>query len=69
MGSEDGWSLEWDQDQERINEESGETPEQRKFRLIREEADRIIPGLEFTTDQPSDNKDGRCPMLDLKVWT
>ena len=36
--------------------------------MIREEADRIIPGLEFTTDLSSDNKDSRCPRLDLKVW-
>ena len=39
------------------------------FRLLREEADKNFPGLEFTTDLPSDNKDGKCPMLDLKVWT
>lgn len=43
-------------------------PEQRTFRFLREEEDRIIPGLEFTTDLSSDNKDSRCPRLDLKVW-
>ena len=43
-------------------------PEQIMFRFLREEEDRIIPGLEFTTDLPSDNKDSRCPRLDLKVW-
>ena len=36
---------------------------------MREEADRLLPGLKFTVDLPEDNKDGRCPMLDLKVWT
>ena len=67
-GSEGGWVLEWDKDQEISNKESGKTPERRTFRLIREEANRIVPGLEFTTDLPSDNKDGRFPMLDLKLW-
>ena len=38
------------------------------FRLIREQADRIIPGLAFTMDLPEDNANGKCPMLDLKVW-
>ena len=46
----------------------GETAAQRTFRMIREQVDRIIPGLTFTTDLLEDNIDGRCPMLDLKVW-
>ena len=49
-GSEGGWLLEWNKDQEIQDKESGETPESRTFRLIREEADRIVPGLEFSTD-------------------
>ena len=58
----------WCQEQEKADKESEETAHQRTFRFMREEADNIIPGLAFTTDRPSDNKDGRCPMLDLKVW-
>ena len=68
-GSTDGWCLRWSKEREDSDKESGETGPQRTFRLIKEQADRIIPGLSFATDLPEDNPDGRCPMLDLKVWT
>ena len=67
--STDGWCLRWSKEREERDRESGEKGSKRTFRLIKEQADRIIPGLTFTTDLPEDNPDGRCPMLDLKVWT
>ena len=35
---------------------------------MREEASKIMPGLDFTIDSPEKNEDGKCPVLDFKVW-
>ena len=57
----DSWSLRWNQKQEERDRDSGETAAKRTFRLIREQADRIISGLAFTTGLPEDNADRKCP--------
>ena len=36
--------------------------------LLREEGSRLVKGLSFTVDCQERNPDGKCPMLDLKVW-
>ena len=36
--------------------------------MIRCEASKIMPGLDFTVDSPEENEDGKCPVLDFKVW-
>ena len=41
---------------------------ERTLDSIREEANELIKGLKFTVDCRERNGDGRCPMLDLKVW-
>ena len=41
---------------------------ERTLDLVREEANKIIPGLQFTIDCQEKNPDNKCPMLDLKVW-
>ena len=40
---------------------------ERTLELIREEASRLVKGLDFTADCQERNSDGKCPMLDLKV--
>ena len=36
--------------------------------MIREEASKIMPGLDFTIDSLEKNENGKCPVLDFKVW-
>ena len=41
---------------------------ERTLELIKDEANQLIKGLKFTIDCQEQNSDGKCPMLDLKVW-
>ena len=60
---EEKWKLIWREEQQVIDEEAVDAIEQETFRLTQEEVDRIILVL-----LPSNNQDGICPILDLKVW-
>ena len=41
---------------------------ERTLELIRKGATMLVKGLSFTVDSQEIHEDGRCPMLDLKVW-
>ena len=36
--------------------------------LIREVASKLVEKLNLTVDCSAQNEDGRCPVLDFKVW-
>ena len=42
--------------------------EMRTMELIRELADKLMPGLKFTKNLPEMNELRKCPMLDIQVW-
>ena len=46
--------------------EEGRSDNERTLDLIKEEANKLVPGLRFTVDCQEKNSDGHCPMLDLK---
>ena len=56
------------QEQEDADIEVGAEDEVQTLELVRQEGDRQVLGLRFMVDLPSKHPDGRCPMLDLKVW-
>ena len=46
----------------------GEEPDKRTFDVLRVIADTIDKNLKFTVDCPSNNSNGRLPVLDLCFW-
>ena len=66
--SPEGRMLEWSQERADTDMEEGLSDSMRTLELIREEANVQVKGLKFTVDSQEKNPDGKCPMLDLKVW-
>ena len=46
----------------------GEEEDARLARILRGIANRTMQGIEMEADFPSNNADGKMPVLDLKVW-
>lgn len=58
----------WTEEREVRDTQEGISDNEKTLDLIREETNKLIPGLKFTVDCQERNGDNRCPMLDLKVW-
>ena len=57
----------WFKEKDKQDRYSGAVNDMRTFPWIKEEADRLIPGLMFTVDLPRNHIEEKCPMLVLKL--
>ena len=63
-----GSRLEWREDWEEEDQERGEEGEVRMMREVQKLANSVETDIQLTVDTPSQNKDGKLPVLDLKMW-
>ena len=52
----------------RNDEETSEPPDKRTFDIIKAIGNEIHSSIQLTTDVPSENEDGKVPILNLKCW-
>ena len=54
--------------EETFHEDEGIPADKRTMLLLQQIASYIHPSIRLTTDYPSNNADGKVPMLDAKMW-
>ena len=55
-------------EKERTEESGGEKKDQMMFKIVKDIGNEIHQSIQLTTDTPSENTDGKVPILDLKCW-
>ena len=55
--------------EENINKEKEIKSDKRTMKIIMDIGNSIHKSIQLTTDYPSEHKDNKIPILDLKVWT
>ena len=63
------WKLVIDEGKKEEDIREGKTPQERTMDLILWIGNRQIPGIKLTKDLPQYHQTGKCPMLDLQVWS
>ena len=63
-----GKKMEWKEEWFNEDKEKGEETDKRMMREILKMANTIEPDIEVTADIPSENEEGKLPVLDLKMW-
>ena len=63
------WRLIVDDKKKEEDTREGKTPQERTMDLILWIGNRQIPGIKLTKDLPQYHQTGKCPMLDLQVWS
>ena len=53
---------------EDLDNQEGKSDTLRTMELLRQVGNTLVPGLKLTIDLPELHDDGKCPMLDIKVW-
>ena len=61
-------SLIWDMDQETLDIESNLNDEQRSMKIVATMSSDILDCLNFTWDSPTNNENGKMPVLDTQMW-